>query len=260
MSLYDDFLNIAREAAIKGGRILRENYGKKLNVEFKGEVDLVTEVDHLSEEIIVSTISSTFPDHQIVAEEGTDVESTSPYRWFVDPLDGTTNYAHGFPCFAVSIAVEDSGRIVVGLVYDPLREECFTAIEGRGAYLNGQPISVSDTERLDKALLATGFPYERKKAVDKYIRPFRNFLLHAQEIRRAGAASIDLCYVAAGRLDGFWESKLHPWDIAAGSLIVKEAGGKMSDFKGGKFSIHGEETLASNGKIHEEMVRVLGLE
>ncbi len=257
MSLYDEFLNIAKETIFRAGKILRENYGKKLNVKFKGEVDLVTEVDHKSERSIVTMINSTFPDHQIIGEEGTDIESTSQYRWFIDPLDGTTNYAHGFPCFAISIAVEDSGRIVVGVVYDPLRDECFTAIEGKGAYLNDQPISVSDTDRLEKALLATGFPYERKKAVDKYIQPFRNFLLHAQEIRRAGAASIDLCYVAAGRLDGFWESKLHPWDIAAGALIVREAGGKMSDFKGNQFSIYGEETLASNGKIHEEMVGVL---
>lgn len=256
-SIYMEFLKIAEDAARVGGKILLKYFGKPIDVEFKGEVDLVTVADRLSEEVVVSAISSKFPDHQIIAEEGTVRNSASEYRWIIDPLDGTTNYAHGFPCFAVSVGLEVSGRMVMGVVYDPLRDECFTAEEGSGARLNGRPIHVSGIDRLDKALLATGFPYDRRDHVERYLRPFKRFMMKAQEIRRPGAATIDLCYLAAGRLDGFWESKLHPWDTAAASVIVKEAGGRMSDFKGGEFSIYGQETLASNGKVHEEMLEVL---
>lgn len=255
--MYTDILKIAEDAGRVGGKVLMKYFGQPIGVEFKGEVDLVTVADRLSEEAIVSMISSKFPDHQIMAEEGTIKNSASKYRWIIDPLDGTTNYAHTFPCFAVSIGLEVSGKIVLGVVYDPVRDECFTAEEGSGAYLNGMPIHVSEVDRLDRALLATGFPYDRRVYSEKYLSLFKNFLIKAQEIRRPGAATIDLCYLASGRIDGFWEYKLHPWDVAAASVIVKAAGGRMSDFKGGEYSIYGEETLASNGKIHGEMIEVL---
>ncbi|MDD5434175.1 MAG: inositol monophosphatase family protein, partial [Nitrospira sp.] len=177
--------------------------------------------------------------------------------WIIDPLDGTTNFAHSLPIFAVSIGLEVNGNMVMGVVHDPVREECFTAMDGCGAYLNGKSIHVSDAATLDKSLLATGFPYDRRINPDEYLLYFREFLKTAQEIRRPGAATIDICYVASGRFDGFWEPKLQPWDIAAAAVIVKEAGGKLSDYKGGEFSIYGKETVASNGKIHEEMIEVL---
>lgn len=255
--MYDDFLKTAEDAARTGGEILMRYFGQPIDVEFKGEVDLVTVADRLSEEAIVSMISSKYPDHQMIAEEGTAKESASQYRWIIDPLDGTTNFAHAFPCFAVSIGLEASGRMVMGVVYDPVRDECFTAVAGRGACLNGMPIHVSAIRSLDKALLATGFPYDRRIHTEKYLALFKAFMKKAQEIRRPGAATIDLCYLAAGRFDGFWEYKLKPWDVAAAAVIVREAGGQMSDFQGGAFNIYGEETLASNGKIHEEMLEVV---
>ncbi len=255
--MYADFLIIAEHAARSTGNILLKHLGQPLDVEFKGDVDLVTRVDRLSEETIVNIIRGAYPDHQILAEEGTNHGGDSEYRWIIDPLDGTTNYAHSFPCFAVSIGLEAAGKMVAGVVYDPVRNECFTAIDGNGAYLNGNPIRVSDIYNLDRALLATGFPYDRREHPDNYIALFRKFMMKAQEIRRPGSASIDLCYLASGRIDGFWECKLKPWDVAAASLIVKEAGGRISDFKGDKFSIYGDQTLASNGKIHDEMVDVV---
>src|SRR3972149_10935073 len=255
--MYADFLKVAEHAARTAGSILLKYLGQPLEVEFKGDADLVTKVDRLSEEAIVSIIRDNYPDHQILAEEGTNQESASKFRWIIDPLDGTTNYAHAFPCFAVSIGLEVSGKIVAGVVYDPVRDECFTGEDGGGAYLNGKSIHVSDIDILDKALLATGFPDDRRENADEYLHDFKNFLQKAQELRRPGAASIDLCYVASGRLDGFWECKLHPWDVAAASVIVKEAGGRMSVFKGKEYSIYGEETLASNSRIHEEMIEVL---
>lgn len=254
--MYTDFLRIAEQAARTAGDILLKHLGQPLDLEFKGDVDLVTKVDRLSEEVIVSIIRNAYPDHQILAEEGTNQEGVSKYRWIIDPLDGTTNYAHSFPCFAVSIGLEAAGEMVVGVVYDPVRDECFTAMEGRGAYLNGKAIHVSRVDKLNSALLATGFPYDRRQHPDDYLGLFRKFMMKAQEIRRPGSASIDLCYLAAGRIDGFWECKLKPWDVAAAVVIVREAGGRISDFKGDRFSIYGTETLASNGSIHDEMVEI----
>ncbi|MEK6713935.1 MAG: inositol monophosphatase family protein [Nitrospirota bacterium] len=254
--MYSDFLIVAEHAARTAGSILLKHLGQPLDVEFKGDVDLVTKVDRLAEEAIVAIIRDIYPDHQILAEEGTNQGGDSRYRWIIDPLDGTTNFAHSFPCFAVSIGLEAAGKMVGGVVYDPVRNECFTAIDGSGAYLNGNPISVSSVDNLDRALLATGFPYDRRAHPDKYIALFRKFMMKAQEIRRPGSASIDLCYLASGRIDGFWESKLKPWDVAAAVVIVREAGGKLSDFKGNEYSIYGNETLASNGRIHDEMVKV----
>ena len=260
--MYADFLIVAEHAARTAGSILLKYLGQPLEVEFKGDADLVTKVDRLSEEAIVSIIRDNYPDHQILAEEGTNQESASRFRWIIDPLDGTTNYAHSFPCFAVSIGLEAAGEMVVGVVYDPVRDECFTAMEGGGAYLNGKSIHVSKVNKLNSALLATGFPYDRRQHPDDYLGLFRSFMMKAQEIRRPGSASIDLCYLASGRIDGFWECKLKPWDVAAAVVIVREAGGRLSDFKGNKFSILGNETpglsisetLASNSRIHEEMV------
>jgi len=252
--MYTDFLRVAEQAARTAGDILLNHLDQPLDLEFKGDVDLVTKVDRLSEEAIVSIISRAYPDHRILAEEGTNQGGASNYRWIIDPLDGTTNYAHSFPCFAVSIGLEAAGEMVVGVVYDPVRDECFTAMEGGGAYLNGKAIHVSRVDKLNSALLATGFPYDRRQHPDDYLGLFRKFMMKAQEIRRPGSASIDLCYLASGRIDGFWECKLKPWDVAAASVIVREAGGHITDFKGNKFSILGNETLASNSRIHDEMV------
>lgn len=254
--MYADLLKVAEHAAHTAGGILLKYLGQPLEVEFKGDADLVTKVDRMSEEAIVSIIRDKYPDHQILAEEGTNQESASPFRWIIDPIDGTTNYAHNFPCFAVSIGVEVSGHMAAGVVYDPVRDECFTAIEGGGAFLNGSAIHVSNVDKLDRALLATGFPYDRREHPDDYLVLFRKFMMKAQEIRRPGSASIDLCYLSSGRIDGFWECKLKPWDVAAAAVIVKESGGQISDFKGNKFSIFGNETLASNGRIHDEMVEL----
>ncbi len=190
-------------------------------------------------------------------EETTVVRSRSGYRWIIDPLDGTTNFAHAYPQFSVSIALEREGEVILGLVYDPPREERFQATKGQGAMLNGNRIRTSKVAELDKALLATGFPYDRREHADFYLAYFKAFMVRCQGIRRNGSAALDLCYLACGRVDGFWEFKLYPWDTAAGSLIVREAGGTLTDFSGNAFSIWGEQTLASNGSIHDEMLRVV---
>ena len=184
------------------------------------------------------------------------MEPEASHRWIIDPLDGTTNFAHSYPQFCVSIALERDDEVILGLVYDPLRGECFKAVKGEGATLNGGSIHVSAVKELDKALLATGFPYDQREKADFYLVLFKAFMTRSQGIRRNGSAALDLCYLACGRIDGFWELKLRPWDTAAGTLIVAEAGGRLSDLSGNKFSIWGEETLASNGAIHDEMVNI----
>ena len=248
---------VALEAAREAGRLLRENLGRANAVEFKGEIDLVTEMDRKAEELIVGRLASAFPDHSIIAEEREGVERASPYRWIVDPLDGTTNYAHGYPVFCVSIAFEAEGQVILGVVYNPVLEETFLAEKGRGATLNGRPIHVSGTERLERSLLATGFPYDIRRTRDNNLNHFCNFALKAQAIRRAGSAALDLCYVGCGRFDGYWELRLKPWDVAAGSLIVEEAGGMVTAFDGGPFTIYSDNIVASNGRIHREMIQVL---
>jgi myo-inositol-1(or 4)-monophosphatase len=251
------FRKVARAAAQAAGEILRANWRLPKAIGYKGAIDLVTSADRDSERKIIEVIRHSFPDHSILAEEESDIQSAqSEYRWIVDPLDGTTNFAHGYAQFCVSIALEQSGRVIFGLVYDPLRDECFEAALGQGATLNGAALRVSTVSELDKALLATGFPYDRRDFADFYLGYFKEFMIRCQGIRRAGSAALDLCYVACGRFDGFWELKLKPWDIAAGALIVAEAGGTLSDFSGEPFSINGRETLASNGLIHEEMTCV----
>src|SRR5258706_8979144 len=254
----DDYLCAAWEAARLAGALIRDNWRRTKRVEHKSAIDLVTATDRESERLIVGHLAKKFPGHSILAEEETSIVFPgAAHRWIVDPLDGTTNFAHSFPHFAVSIALEREGEMIVGFVYDPLREEGFSALAGRGAFLNNQPIGVSKVNDLDKALLATGFPYDHRENPDYYLKYFRAFMRRSQGIRRAGSAALDLCYVACGRLDGFWELKLKPWDTAAGSLVVREARRAVGDFAGRRVSILGEETLASNGSIHGEMVRVL---
>ena len=250
-------MNVAWQAANAAGAMIRDGWKHPMTIEYKGAIDLVTSVDRQSERTIVDVIRRNFSDHSILAEEETDVQGARrEYRWIIDPLDGTTNFAHGYPQFSVSIAVEHDGKVIVGLVYDPIRDECFKAALGHGATLNDEPIRASTAEKMDKSLLATGFPYDRRDFADFYLTYFKAFMIRCQGIRRGGSAALDLCYVGCGRLDGFWELKLKPWDMAAGALIVAESGGRLSDFSGQPFTIWGEETLASNRLIHDEMVRV----
>ncbi len=252
-----DFLSVARSAAVKAGILLRENIDGVREISYKGDINLVTEMDTRSERTIVEILRSSFPDHGLLAEEETDQRNQSGFLWIIDPLDGTTNYAHGYPCFSVSIALQYEGRVIIGVVYDPMRDELFCAEKGRGAFLNGRKISVSRTDRLIHSLLATGFPYDRKESERNNFNYFHHLLMASQEVRRDGSAALDLCSVAAGRFDGFWELKLKPWDVAAGSLIVLEAGGTISGLAGNAVALDAEEILASNGRIHEQMVGVL---
>jgi myo-inositol-1(or 4)-monophosphatase len=251
------YLKVAVEAAREAGRMLRENLDASREIVYKGEVDLVTNFDNRSQRMIFDRLAKNFPDHDFVAEEGLDQKTGNEYRWIFDPLDGTTNYAHRFPFFSVSIALEFKGQVICGVVYDPMRDETFSGIRGCGAFLNGNRIKVSTIDDLDKSLLATGFPYDLRKSDDNNIAHFNNFVIRAQAIRRCGSAALDLCYIACGRFDGFWELKLKPWDVAAASLIVQEAGGHLSDFKNREFHIHSHETLGTNGLIHQQMLNVL---
>ncbi len=253
----EDLLEVAVRAAKAAGHIQREWLRKDKGIELKGEINLVTEVDRRCEQKIVEIIREAFPRHNILTEETPMPALPSPFRWIVDPLDGTTNYAHGYPCFSTSIALELEREIVLGTVYDPLLDELFIAQQGKGAFLNGERISVSAAGRLTDALICTGFPYDVRESPENNLDHFKNFIMEARAIRRDGSAALDLCYVAAGRFDGFWELKLYPWDVAAGKLLVEEAGGVVTDFHGGPLDIHGRETLATNGRIHEEMIRVL---
>lgn len=243
-------------AARKAGEALLKGLGRKRTVKYKGAVNLVTEMDLLSEKIIVGEIEKRFPGHSILAEERPALQKPSPFLWIIDPLDGTTNYAHGFPIFSVSIALAKFGEVVSGVVYDPTRDELFTAQKGKGARLNGRKIRVSEETKLTRSLLATGFPYDLRESEINNFDHFYNFAVRAQAVRRAGSAALDLCYVAAGRFDGFWEMKLAPWDIAAGSLLVSEAGGKITDFGEKPVKLEGKHVLASNGKIHSAMLAI----
>jgi myo-inositol-1(or 4)-monophosphatase len=256
-------LNFAIQTAREAGRVLAERFGRKLNISNKSELDLVTESDLASERLIIDRIKTFHPRHAILAEESgasapADRETQSEWRWIIDPLDGTTNYAHGYPCFCVSIGLEHNGRLEIGVIYDPLRDELFTAERGDGAALNGKRIQVSSTRSLKSALLCTGFPYDVRER-SEFARHFANFIMNAQAVRRDGAAALDLAYVACGRFDGFWEEGLKPWDVAAGSLMVKEAGGLVSAYDGTPMSIYTPPILASNGLVHEQMMRVLAV-
>ncbi len=254
-----DFKSVAIAAAQQAGKIIADAYRTDFRVDYKqGTItNLVTEVDHRSEAAIVEVLTRAFPEHRILAEEGGEgLGRKSPYRWIVDPLDGTTNFAHGFPAFCVSIGLELEGRIILGVVYDPLHRELFEAQLGGGAFLNGERIRVSTVPTLRKALLVTGFSYDEEGRHSNLVH-FARFAILGQGMRRTGSAALDLSYVASGRVDGFWELKLSPWDVAAGSLIVTEAGGRVTNFAGDIFSVQGTETLATNGLIHDEMIAVL---
>lgn len=251
------FMEVAVEVAVRAGKLLVRRLGGERKIGYKGSVNLVTEMDLLSEKMIVREISRRFPGHAFLAEEGASREGAD-YRWVIDPLDGTTNYAHRFPVFCVSIALEKEGQVVLGVVYDPTRDELFTARKGKGARLNRRRIRVSPAARLARCLLATGFPYDVRESPVNNFDHFINFSFRAHAVRRAGSAALDLCYVAAGRFDGSWEMKLGPWDLAAGMLIVQEAGGRVSDFSGAPIAgLDGSRVLASNGRIHREMIEVL---
>ena len=244
---------LARDA----GDLLMSRFGQGVAVELKGEIDLVTSMDRRSEELIVERLVREFPGTSILAEEGERSSDTGSGLWIVDPLDGTTNYAHGFPVFAVSIAFERAGIIELGLVFDPTRQECFAATRGRGATRNGHPMRVTTRRELGESLLATGFPYDIRTSPGNNLAEFSRFALRARGIRRAGAAALDLAYVAAGRFDGYWESKLAPWDVAAGSLLVTEAGGTLTGYAGEPVAIRTGRLVASNGLIHGAMLATL---
>ena len=252
-------LNFAIRVAQEAGRLLRDRVGTKIDVAHKGAINIVTDVDLASERLIREAIATQYPRHQVLAEEGGLAESSSEYRWVIDPLDGTTNYAHGYPVFCVSIALEYQGETILGVVYDPMRDELFTAERGGGAVLNNRPVRVSTTASLMESLLSTGFPYDIRTSTLTNLDHWANFAMNAQALRRDGAAALDLCYVACGRYDGFWELNLSPWDMAAGGLIVTEAGGRVSDFDGGEFSSYKPEIIASNGLIHDRMVEVIAM-
>ncbi len=252
-------LQTAIEASRLGGRILMENLGRlvPLVAEEKGAFDYVTEVDRQSEEAIVRLIHERFPDHGIMAEESGQSAEEADYRWIIDPLDGTTNFIHGFPVFAVSVAVEHRGRVIAGAVHDPLRQETFYAEAGKGAYWNEQKISVSRTRDFRRCLIGTGFPFRTKHLIDPYLTVFKKLFAEVSDLRRAGSASIDLAAVAAGRLDGFWELNLSYWDIAAGILLIREAGGQVSGLSGGPLDVMGGNIVASNGLIHQRLVDIV---
>jgi len=254
----EGFKATALEAAAVAGQTLLGYARHGFQIQYKHAIDLVTDADRKSEQVIIDTIRRAYRHHDILAEErGMESVGVSPYKWVIDPLDGTTNFAHGFPMYCVSIGLEYRGKIVLGVILDPTRQELFVAVSGQGATLNGNPIRVSRSAELNAALLVTGFAYDFRESTHNNLDYFTRFCLVARGVRRTGSAAIDLCYVAAGRFDGFWEMKLHPWDMAAGSLMVTEAGGRMSDFKGGSFSIYGQEMVASNDLIHNEMLAVL---
>jgi myo-inositol-1(or 4)-monophosphatase len=250
-------LEVAISAAWEASGVLREGFGWQHSVRYKGEVDLVTEVDERAEQVIQEVLLEAFPSYGMLAEEGGVLVGEENARWIVDPLDGTTNYAHGLPIFAVSIALERAGETVLGVVHDPIREETYLAERGRGATLNGEPTRVSETDELIRALIATGFPYDRTE-MPEALGLFGRFAALTRGIRRLGSTALDLCYVAAGRLDGYYERGIWPWDIAAGGLILEESGGKVTDYLGGKLNLEGREIVASNGALHPAMTKLTG--
>ena len=266
---YNEILQTAVIIAREAGALLRQGLGEANHINYKGEVDLVTEYDERAEALIVDALQRAFPEHAIHTEERGVVaghaDDEAAYRWLIDPLDGTTNFAHGFPVFAVSLALlarnpggDGRDRPVVGVVYDPTRDECFSAARGEGAALNGRALHVSPTPTLNTALLATGFPYDRRTRPDNNVGNMGRFIRRCQGIRRAGAAALDLAYVACGRLDGHWELSVKPWDTAAGGLLIMEAGGRISNMRGGRWTPFERDVLATNGRIHDQLLAALG--
>jgi myo-inositol-1(or 4)-monophosphatase len=252
-------LNFAIDVARDAGGVLVQRLGSA-KITNKGDIDLVTEADLASEDLIIERIRSYYPQHAILAEESGETMlvggKRSEWKWIIDPLDGTTNYAHGYPCFCVSVALEHNGTLEIGVIYDPVRDEMFAAERGNGATLNGRRIRVSEVEELKDAMLCTGFPYNVRERPD-FTRDFANFTMAAQAVRRDGSAAIDLAYVACGRFDGFWEDGLSPWDIAAGMVLIEEARGKVTNFDNEPLSIYTKKVLATNGLVHDAMRRVL---
>jgi myo-inositol-1(or 4)-monophosphatase len=251
-------LTFAVETALEAGHILLEKFGRITQITKKGDINLVTEADLASEALIIERIKSHHPKHSILAEEAGNavVMGDSVWKWIIDPLDGTTNYAHGYPCFCVTLALEHKGAIVIGVTYDPTRDELFAAENGEGASLNGRRIRVSATDNLGDALVVTGFPYDFKSRPD-FARHLTDFLYHSRGVRRDGSAAIDMAYVACGRYDGFWEEGLNPWDVAAGKLLIEEAGGQVTYYDGSPLSVYKPPICASNGTIHSQMLDVL---
>jgi len=253
----NDVLRFAETLAREAGTILKDGFGAPHQVTYKGAINIVTEADLKAETHLRTRIRAAFPDHDLLGEESPEVSTGAASRWIIDPLDGTTNYAHGYPVFCVSVALEVEGRIALGVVYNPMLDELFSARRGGGAFLNGKPLSVSRTGTLTESLLATGFPYDIRDSRDNNMDHFANMALRARAIRRAGSAALDLAYVAAGRFDGFWELKLAPWDTAAGWLLVEEAGGRVTNLYGAPYHLRAPHVLASNGRIHPALLDVL---
>ena len=253
-----DAVEVAVEAALAAGKIQRERSKNIGKISSKGPFDLVTEVDLLCEQEVIRIIKKRFPDHEILAEEsGASEGPSSPSKWIIDPLDGTINYAHGFPCYCVSIGLEHEGEIIVGVVYNPNLDELFVAEKGQGATMNGDPISVSTISKLQDSLLVTGFTPEVVHSNDDNMGRFSNMMKASQALRRPGSAAIDICYTAMGRFEGFWELKLNAWDVAAGIVIMQEAGGTVTKLDGNPLSVYDRQILASNGLVHDEMVEIL---
>jgi len=251
------FVKVAVEAALKAGLYAKSRKGKVGKVSYKGAINLVTDVDKKCEDMIVRTVKRCFPSHSILSEENYTKITPAEYRWIIDPLDGTTNFFRGLPIYSVSVALEHKDEIIAGVVYDPERQELFTAETGKGAFLNKRRIHVSSVSTLKRAFLVTGFAYNIRTSMLDNMDNFAAFIKRTLAVRRLGSAALDLCYVACGRFDGFWEKDLHPWDAAAGTLIVKEAGGRVTKFGGSPFSSYDKELLSSNSKIHKHMIRVL---
>lgn len=245
----------------RAGEVVLSYFEKDFRIERKnaaqGRIDIVTQVDRESEQIILDAIRKEYPDHDVVSEERPPELTGSRWRWFVDPLDGTVNFAHGYPIFSISIALTDHDTLLAAMIYDPLRDECFSATRDRGAFLNSRPIRVSGTTRLDESVVATGFPYDRASSPENNVAEFSRVVTRVQGIRRGGSAAIDLAYVSCGRLDGFWELKLKPWDQAAGMLLVEEAGGRVSDRTGGPTNAYALNVVATNGLIHDQLVNLV---
>ncbi len=249
-----DLETLARQA----GEILRADFGRGIGIAHKGVIDLVTEADRRSEAFLLGEIRRRFPSHRIIAEESGGMDGEDSQTWYIDPLDGTVNYAHGLPIFSVSLAYAEAGATQIGGIYDPMRDEFFSAEKGKGAWLNGQPVRVSTTRELDQSLLVTGFPYDIRSNPDNNLDNYARFALRSQAVRRLGSAALDLCYVAAGRFDGFWEIRLNAWDVAAGGLIAQEAGARVTNLKGeADFISPPQSIVAANRWIHPQMLAVL---
>ncbi len=245
-------------ALSEAGKILRSGFQRPMRISYKGPTNIVTEVDHAAEQKILRIIKSQFPDHGFLMEEAGALTTPSPYRWVIDPLDGTVNFAHGVPIACVSIGLEYQGKMLMGGVLDPFKNELYFAVRGKGAFLNNQAIHVSKQQRLISSLVVTGFPYDKKDKAGFYLSVVEKFLDKVQGIRRLGSAALDMCYVACGRFDGYWEFRIQPWDISAGWLLAEEAGGKVTDFQGKSYSLQRTaQTLCSNGLIHKEMLKVI---